>query len=119
MLDNFAFRTATPFVDVPAGTLLNIGVAPGNSASVADTLKNFEVTLANGGTYIAVANGVLNPAGFAPNPDGVSTAFTLFLQDQMRESASNPSISCGKKLYTGFLMLTVGRLDSSLVSLFL
>ncbi|MBK8584890.1 MAG: DUF4397 domain-containing protein [Bacteroidetes bacterium] len=89
LLDDFAFRTATPFVDVPAGVLLNIGVAPGTSTSAADTLKNFEVTLANGGTYLAVANGVLNPASFAVNPDGASTAFTLFLQDQMKESATN------------------------------
>ena len=87
LLDNFAFRTATPYIDVPADVLLNIGVAPGNSTSVNDTLKNFQVTLANGGEYIAVANGVLNPANFAPNPDGTSTAFTLFLQDQMREAA--------------------------------
>ena len=57
-------------MDVPAGVLLNIGVAPGTSTSAADTLKNFEVTLANGGTYLAVANGVLNPASFAVNPDG-------------------------------------------------
>nr|MBK9651605.1 DUF4397 domain-containing protein [Bacteroidota bacterium] len=87
LLDNFAFRTATPYVDVPADALLNIGVAGGNSTSVNDTLKNFQVTLANGGEYLAVANGVLNPANFAANPDGKSTAFTLFLQDQMRESA--------------------------------
>ncbi len=89
LLDNFAFRTATPYVDVPASVLLNIGVAPGTSTSVNDTLKNFQVTLANGGEYIAVANGVLNPANFAANPDGESTAFTLFLQDQMREVAVN------------------------------
>jgi hypothetical protein len=89
LLDNFAFRTATPYVDVPADVLLNIGVAPGNSTSVNDTLKNFQVTLANGGEYIAVANGVLNPGSFDPNPDGASTAFTLFLQDQMKESATN------------------------------
>ncbi|HRC32093.1 MAG TPA: DUF4397 domain-containing protein, partial [Bacteroidia bacterium] len=87
LLDDFGFRTATPFVDVPAGVLLNIGVAGGNSTSVNDTLKNFQVTLANGGQYLAVANGVLNPANFAANPDGKSTAFTLFLQDMMRESA--------------------------------
>jgi len=91
LLDDFAFRTATPYVDVPAGVALNIGVAPGNSTSVNDTLKNFEVTLTNGGTYLAVANGVLNPANFASNPDGRSSAFTLFLQDQMAESASNAS----------------------------
>ena len=43
--------------------------------------------MANGGEYVAVANGVLNPGNFAVNPDGASTAFTLFLQDQMREAA--------------------------------
>lgn len=91
LLDDFAFRTATPYVDVPAGVVLNIGIAPGNSTSVNDTLKNFEVTLVNGGTYLAVANGVLNPANFAANPDGRATAFTLFLQDQMAETASGIS----------------------------
>jgi hypothetical protein len=89
-LDDFAFRTATPFIDIPAGTALQIGVAPGNSTSVNDTLKNFEVTLMNGNAYVAVANGVLNPAAFAANPDGKPTAFTLFLQDAMRETAVNP-----------------------------
>jgi hypothetical protein len=87
LLDNFAFRSATPYVDVPAGVLLNIGIAPGNSTSVNDTLKNFGVTLVNGGEYLAVANGVLNPLNFDANPDAVSTAFTLFPQDEMREAA--------------------------------
>ncbi|MDI1234036.1 MAG: DUF4397 domain-containing protein [bacterium] len=90
LLDNFAFRTATPYIFVPASVELNIGVAPGTSMSVNDTLKNFKVTLANGNSYIAVANGVLNPANFAANPDSKSTAFTLFLQDQMREAALTP-----------------------------
>jgi hypothetical protein len=44
-LDNFAFRAATPFIDLPAGVTLNIGIAPGNSGSVNDTLKNFQVIL--------------------------------------------------------------------------
>lgn len=88
-LDDFGFRTATTFLEVPADVVLNIGVAPGNSVSVNDTLKNFEVTLANGGVYTAIANGVLNPGSFASNPDGQSTAFTLFLQDQMRTAAMN------------------------------
>ena len=41
LLDNFAFREATPFIDAPAGVEINIGVAGPNSASVADTIKNF------------------------------------------------------------------------------
>jgi hypothetical protein len=83
LLDNFAFRTATPFVDVPSGVELSIAVAPGNSNSVDDALATFGVTLANGGRYLAVANGVLDPSSFAENPDGRSTGFTLFLQDHM------------------------------------
>lgn len=91
-LNDVAFRTATPFLDAPAGVPLNIGVAPGNSTSAIDTLKNFEVTLANGGSYLAVANGVLNPANFAPNPDGNSTAFTLFISDMMREASTSAGV---------------------------
>lgn len=87
LLDNFAFRTATPYIFVPADVALNIGVAPGNSTSATDTIKNFTVTLANGNTYIAVANGVLNPSNFAANPDSRATALTLFLKDQMRETS--------------------------------
>ena len=44
-IPDFAFRTATPFIDLPAGVTLNIGVAPGNSSSVNDTLANFPVIL--------------------------------------------------------------------------
>ena len=90
-LDDFAFRTATPFIDVPAGTPINIGIAPPTSTSVNDTLVNFTVTLDNGKTYLAVANGVLTPGLFAANPDGRPTAFTLFLTDGIRESAQNPA----------------------------
>jgi hypothetical protein len=61
-------------VDVPAGVTLSVGVAPGNSTSVDDTLANFNITLQNGKTYVAIAQGVLNPASFAANPDGLSTA---------------------------------------------
>ncbi len=89
LLDNFAFRTATPFVDVPAGVTLSVGVAPGNSTTVNDTIANFDIALQNGKTYVAIAQGVLNPGSFASNPDGISTAFTLLLQDGIRESALN------------------------------
>ncbi len=88
-LDDFAFRTATPFIDVPAGVDINIGVAPGNSGSVNDTLKNFIANFANGGTYIAIANGVVDPSGFTPNPDGRDISFTLFAKADARETANN------------------------------
>lgn len=92
LLDDFGFREATPFIDAPAGVELNIGVAAGNSSSVSDTLKNFSVTLQNGGTYVVIANGVLDPNNFASNPDGRSTAFTLLIKDMARETAGGNDV---------------------------
>jgi hypothetical protein len=90
-LDNFGFRAATPFIDLPAGVTLNIGVAPGNSTSVNDTLKNFPVVLTAGEKYVVFANGVLT-SGYAPNPDGRSTNFTLFVKTQARETGTGSGV---------------------------
>jgi uncharacterized membrane protein len=89
LLDDFGFREATPFVDVPAGLPLDIAVAPGNSASAGDAIANFPVTLDAGKTYVVVANGLLDPSAFASNPDSRPTAFTLFVNDMGQEAAAN------------------------------
>jgi hypothetical protein len=89
LLDDFAFRAATPFIDVPAGVQLAIGVAPGNSTGPGDILATFNVTLMDGETYIAVANGVLDPMAFAANPDMQNIAFTILTADDGRESGSS------------------------------
>ena len=89
LLDDFAFRAATPFVDVPAGVQLSIGVAPGNSTGAQDIIATFTPTLEDGKSYIAVANGVLDPSMFAANPDMKNIAFTLLTADDARESAMN------------------------------
>ncbi|MCB2203702.1 DUF4397 domain-containing protein [bacterium] len=89
--DDFAFRTATAFADVPAGVPLGIGVAPGNSTGPGDILTTFNVTLDAGKTYVAVANGVLNTSNFAANPDSRSTAFTLFTTAMGQESGTSPA----------------------------
>jgi len=89
LLDNFRFRTATPFINVPAGVPVNIGVAPGNSNSVQDTIKNFRVSFVQNRKYVAIANGVLSTTDFAPNPNGRNITFTLFASDNMREIGSS------------------------------
>ncbi|MGH1366308.1 MAG: DUF4397 domain-containing protein [Calditrichia bacterium] len=91
LLDDFAFRDATSFIDAPAGTPIDIGVAGPNSGGVGDTLANFNVTLTPGETYVVVANGVLDPTAFAPNPDGRSTAFTLFVNPLGQEASTDPA----------------------------
>ena len=92
LLDNFGFRDATPYIDAPAGTPINIGVAGPNSTSAADTIKNFTVTLTANETYVAIANGVLDPNSFAANPDGRSTAFTLFIKAMARENGTSSDV---------------------------
>jgi len=92
LLDDFAFRTATPFIDAPANQVLNIGIAPGNSGSVNDTIANIPANLMAGETFVAIANGVLNPAGFSPNPDGRNIAFQLFTKDEIRESGKSSDV---------------------------
>jgi len=90
-IPDFAFRTATPFIDLPAGVTLNIGVAPGNSTSVNDTLKNFPVVLTAGEKYVVFANGVLT-GGYAPNPDSRSTDFTLFVKPMAQEVGTGSGV---------------------------
>ncbi len=88
-IDDFAFRTATPFLDLPAETEIIIVVAAGNSESIEDGLASFPVVLEDEESYYVVANGVLSPDEFAPNPDEVSTAFTLLVEAGARESAES------------------------------
>ncbi len=90
-IPDFGFRAATPFIDLPAGVTLNIGIAPGNSTSVSDTIKNFPVVLSAGEKYVVFANGLLT-GGYASNPDGRNTDFTLFVKAMARESASGTGV---------------------------
>ncbi len=48
ILDNFKFRSASSFIDAPAGTPITIGVAPWNSMNVSDTIASFTYTLTQG-----------------------------------------------------------------------
>ncbi|AFU67583.1 secreted protein, putative [Psychroflexus torquis ATCC 700755] len=59
-LDDFAFRTSTPFIDVPANTPLTFDIAPGTSVDVSESIFNVSTTLVADETYIAVASGTLD-----------------------------------------------------------
>ncbi len=88
-IDNFEFREATPYLDLPADVEFVIGVAPSNSDNADDALATFPVTLDEDGTYVVIANGVLTPANFEANPNGESTAFTLLVKDMAREASTH------------------------------
>ncbi|MGE5355691.1 MAG: DUF4397 domain-containing protein [Deltaproteobacteria bacterium] len=81
-LNDFAFRTATPFIDIPAGVAVKISIAPSTSTSVNDAIANFTYTLKAGGKYIIVANGIVSPQGYSP-----AKAFDLYVYDMAREKS--------------------------------
>ncbi len=83
-LDDFAFRTATPFIDLPAGVQIELSIAPGNSTSVGDALLTVPVTLTADEKYIVVADGIVSPTGYNPAPP-----LTLQVFPMAREMASN------------------------------
>lgn len=81
LLDNFKYRTATPFIDVPAGVAITLAVAPENSQSANDALANFPVIFAKDKTYVVTASGIVGDP---------TTPFTLIVNDSGREAAAVP-----------------------------
>ena len=85
-IPDFAFRTATPFVDLPAGVEIDLSIAPGNSNDVNDAIYSIPVTLMENETYVVIADGIVDSNNYDPAP-----AFGLEIFPIGRESASNPS----------------------------
>ncbi len=83
LLDNFAFRTATPFTFLPAGVDITLGVAPANSTSSAEAIATFEVNLNNGGTFVVIARGILGDE---------NTPFGLAINDMGQTAAANSGV---------------------------
>lgn len=93
-LDDFAFRTATPFVDVPAGDSLDVIIAAPSSTNETDgVIATIPVgALADMEKYVVFANGVLDPNSYAANPDGISTAFQLLVKSSVREKSMSDNV---------------------------
>jgi hypothetical protein len=86
LIDNFAFRTASPFIDAPAGVDFDVVIQPANSTDTTNALARFTYNLTNGETYVLVANGIVVPTGYNP-----ATPFNIYVYDMGREVATNPS----------------------------
>ncbi|MFN4256499.1 MAG: DUF4397 domain-containing protein, partial [Saprospiraceae bacterium] len=80
LLDDFRFRTATPFVDIPAGVNIRLDIAPASSTSAADAIASFDATFEENRTYIVTASGLV----------GGSPGFGLNIFDAAREAAADP-----------------------------
>ncbi|TNF31252.1 MAG: DUF4397 domain-containing protein [Bacteroidetes bacterium] len=84
LIPDFAFRTTTGFITVPAGMPLSIQVAP-DGAGIGGALPSIDIPfLKSGETYIAIANGIVSGSGYMPAP-----AFALDVFEGAREEAAN------------------------------
>lgn len=90
--DDLEFRTATPFISLPAGEELAIAIAPGTSQSAAEALETFNLTLEADSSYIVMAAGVLNPENF-DNTVNEDITFNLYVFEGARQSAMNPVLN--------------------------
>lgn len=88
---NLGFRNATQTFFFNAHATYNIGIAPKNSSSVADTIWQRTFTFPRDTFFIATISGLLSQTGFAPNPDGISTGFQVLLKTPARLSGSSQS----------------------------
>ena len=81
LLDDFAFRTATPYVDLPTRVGIDLAVAPSTSTSVNDAIATFSgVQFDDGKVYTVFANGIV---GDMTNP------FKLTVTDAARTSSTD------------------------------
>jgi hypothetical protein len=83
LIDDFAFRTASPFIDAPAGVDFTIAIQPSNSTSPANPLWSETYNLAADETYILVANGIVSASGYDP-----IQPFDIYVYDMGRELAT-------------------------------
>jgi len=84
LLDDFEFRKATPFVDVPANEVITISIQLPNSTDTTGALAKFNYNLAEGGNYIILANGIVSSSGYDP-----VKSFNLEVYDKARTASTN------------------------------
>ncbi len=99
LIPDFAFRTTTGFIDVPAGMPLSIEVAP-DGAGLGGALPPIDIPfLGSGKTYIAIANGIVSPTGYSPS--AVDAPFGLDIYDEAREAATSSATNTDVLVYHG------------------
>ena len=87
LIDDFAFRTASPFIDAPAGVAISLAIAPSTSTSVADAIVTFPFTLTANETYVLVAEGILSTTGYSPDAT-TAAGFDIKVYGLGREAAA-------------------------------
>ncbi|MAY83738.1 MAG: hypothetical protein CMP59_06340 [Flavobacteriales bacterium] len=83
LLDNFRFRTASPFVTAQAGVPFVVSIADSTSTDTTTAIAQYTFTLDADSTYVIVASGIVSPSGYSP-----ATPFDLDVMMGAREVAN-------------------------------
>ncbi|WP_276134069.1 DUF4397 domain-containing protein [Polluticoccus soli] len=65
-IDDLNFRSATAFVDIPATTPFQLGIAPNTSSSSMDVFYSMNMLLGQPDTIVIIANGLITNTGYNP-----------------------------------------------------
>ncbi|MCH8567728.1 MAG: DUF4397 domain-containing protein [Balneolales bacterium] len=84
-IPELTFRTATSYLELPAGEIEVALASAGEGLDAA--VYTTTLSLNSGQAYQVFATGMLDPAAFPPNPEGLSTAFDLYVLDTARTEA--------------------------------
>jgi hypothetical protein len=85
LIDNFAFRTASSFIDVPAGETISLSIALPTSTSAVGALATFTYNLSASNKYQLIASGLVSGSGYTPN--NTAAPFNLIANAAVRERA--------------------------------
>ena len=85
LIDNFAFRTASSFIDVPVGETITLSIALPTSTSAVGALATFTYNLAAANKYQLIASGLVSGSGYTPN--STVAPFNLVASAAVRERA--------------------------------
>jgi hypothetical protein len=83
VLSDVAFRTATAFMDVPAGVPISVAVTEAGSTSPVPNVFQTNVIFFADETYVVVGNGIVSGSGYNPAPP-----FNIYVYDMGREEAT-------------------------------
>ena len=83
LIDNFAFRTASSFIDVPAGETITLSIAAPTSTSTVGALATFTYNLSAANKYQLIASGLVSGSGYTPN--NMMAPFNLVANASVRE----------------------------------
>lgn len=76
-------RTATEFLDITAGSEIQIDIVP-HSMDISQSVFTQNLTLNADDTYVGIANGIVSTSGYTPAP-----AFGLDIYNMGQEAAVN------------------------------